>query len=548
MRETPVNDNVLALAAGQALEASGEDSGEKAGLLTLLILSLGAAIVPWFGQTDLRVSLAFSIVALALPAAAFRARSWEDAGADTIRREPFRSRPESPAPPARPRLRREIAIVGGGFSGTMLAVHLARGEGANVTLIERDGAPGRGLAYATANPGHLLNVRAERMSAYPEDPGHFTRWLTARGLGGAADFAPRRIYGLYLEQQLRQAHADMFPRLKLVTGEAVRVEARDSRQHILLDDGRAIEADAVVLATGNPPPARMPAFDALPAHLYAPNPWRDGIAEGLGRNDPVLLVGTGLSMADVAVSLADAGFEGRILAVSRRGLLPRAHAESPPAPVEQDLVRYLPLSQRLAAFRTRAADIGWRTAMDELRPHTATLWKALNKAEKARFLRHLRPWWDVHRHRIAPAIAARLDALRAAGRFEFAAGTVLGAEARYGRAHVSLRPRGGDQVVRIEAARVINCTGPDGDLRRADDPLLASLLAAGAIRPDAQRLGMDTGRNGEAIGADGVVTPGLFALGPLARGRLWEATAVPELRAQAAAMAALLSAEASVEA
>lgn len=546
-----MNDNDGA----DALTGDDTDQGglfDRGNLLTLLLLSLGAALVPWFGRADVGVSLAFSIVSLALPAAALRAAlQGEEAGDEgpiethsappgwTLRKPPAR-----PTPPKR----RDIVIVGGGFSGTMLAVHLARAEGARITLIEQDGAPGRGLAYATPNPSHLLNVRAERMSAYPEDPGHFARWLATRGLGEAADFAQRRTYGVYLEQQLRQAHADIFPRLKLVTGEAVGLEADNGRQRLLLEDGRIVEADVVVLATGNAPPPVLPSFAGLPAHLYAADPWQEGFADGLGAEDPVLLVGTGLTMADAAVSLADAGFKGRIIAISRRGLLPRAHGPSPAAHVPAGEIRYLPLSRRLAIFRARAADVGWRTAMDELRPQTQTLWKALNKTEKARFLRHLRPWWDVHRHRIAPEIAARLDALGAEGRFESAACTILGAEQRYGRVQVSLRPRGTDKVVRIEVARVVNCAGSEGDLARTENPLLRSLLAAGSIRADAQKLGIDTGRNGEAIGADGFVTPGLYALGPVARGRLWEATAVPELRAQAAAMAALIGAEAMADA
>ena len=544
-----MNDNIgaLAMASGPADDETEQDSLDRSSLLTLLALSFAAALVPWFGQANIGVSLAFSLVSLALPAAAFRASSREEEAPPVEWRRPgwtLRTPPARPAPPRR----KDIAIVGGGFSGTMLAVHLARAEGARITLIERDGAPGRGLAYAAASPGHLLNVRAEKMSAYPEDPGHFARWLAARGLGEAGDFAPRRTYGLYLEQQLRQAHADIFPRLKLVSGEAVRLESEGGRQRLVLADGRTVEADAVVLATGNPPPPHLAAFADLPPHLYAADPWRANLAECLGRDDPVLLVGTGLSMADAAVSLADAGFAGRIIAVSRRGLLPRSHEASPPAPAPVPELAELPLSERLAAFRTRAADIGWRTAMDELRPLTQAIWKGLDATERGRFLRHLRPWWDVHRHRIAPEIAGRLDALRAEGRFEVAACRILGAEQRYGRVAVSLRPRGSDEILRVEVARVVNCTGADEDLGRSDNALLQSLLVAGSIRPDAHRLGMDTGRNGEAIGANGFVTPGLYALGPLARGRLWEATAVPELRAQAAAMAALVAAEAPAHA
>jgi uncharacterized NAD(P)/FAD-binding protein YdhS len=527
-------------------------AGDVGGMLTLLALSVATALIPWFGQANVGVALSFSLVSLALPAAAFRAAATDWDQADTLEETPAWPKlwtPERTAPPPRPHPPlRDIVVIGGGFSGTMLAVHLMRTRDVRVTLIERQGAPGRGIAYSTANPGHLLNVRAERMSAYPEDPGHFARWLAARGLGAPSDFAPRRVYGLYLEQQLRQAHADAFPRLKLLSAEAQALELDGPRRTILLDDGRRIPGDAIVLASGNPPPPRLAAFAGLPAHLYCADPRQEGLAEGLGKDDVVLLVGTGLTMVDTALALADAGFEGRIIAMSRRGLVPRVHGDAPHPAGQPATADNLPLSQRLAALRARAADVGWRTAMDELRPQTQGLWKALGDVEKSRFLRHLRPWWDVHRHRLAPEIAGRLDALRAAGRFETAACRIVGAEPRYGRVAVSLRPRGSDEIVRIEAARVVNCTGSDEDLRRTRDPLLRDLLTAGAIRPDAHRLGLQTGTSGEAIGANGRPTPGLFALGPLARGRLWEATAVPELRAQAAAMAAVIAAEAHTDA
>jgi uncharacterized NAD(P)/FAD-binding protein YdhS len=545
-----VNERRRAFAFASGGAGPEASSGEAGGLLTLLVLSLGTALLPWLGQANVGVALAFSLVSLALPAAAFRAatRAEDEAEAEATPAWTKHLAPERTAPPrARPRVR-DVVVIGGGFSGTMLAVHLARAGDVRVTLIERQGAPGRGLAYAAANPNHLLNVRAERMSAYPEDPGHFARWLAVRALGGPTDFVPRRTYGVYLEQQLRQAHADAFPRLRLLGGDAHSIGPRGARHAVALDDGHVVEGDAVVLATGHAPPPRLPAFAALPPHLYRSDPWQSGLAEGLGKEDVVLLVGTGLTMMDTAVSLADAGFEGRILAVSRRGLLPRVHAEGPHASIPHDHALHRPLSEQLAAIRACAADIGWRNAMEQLRPLTQKLWKSLSEAEKGRFLRHLRPWWDVHRHRIAPQIAGRIDALRAAGRFETAACTILGAEPFYGRVAISLRLRGTDDVVRIEAARVVNCAGSDEDINHSSDPLLKSLLASGAIRADARRLGLDTGTNGEAIGADGLVTPGLYAVGPLARGRLWEATAVPELRAQAAAMAGLIAAETSVEA
>lgn len=532
----------LAFAGGMAADDDG-DANDSGGLLTLFILSFAAALVPWFGQADPRIAIAFTLVSLAFPAAALRARA---GGEGAPLREaapdwqhflspPAPARPEPPAPP------REIAVIGGGFSGTMLAVHLARAEGVRVTLIERREAPARGLAYGTASRDHLLNVPAGKMSAYPEDPGHFARWLEARGLGGPADFAPRRAYGDYLDQQLRRAHADALPRLKLVRGEAARLELDGPRPLVALADGRRFEADDVVLATGNPPPPALPVLAGLPAPLCRADPWQGGLAEGLGRDDLLLLVGTGLTMADTIFSLVEDGFEGRILAVSRRGLMPRVHAAAPPAGIAPVYAPGAPLSRRLAEVRARAADVGWRTAMDELRPLTPGLWRALDEAERARFLRHLRPWWDVHRHRIAPGPAARLDALVEAGRLEVLAGRIEEARPRHGRIILHIRPRGGGDPRRVEAARIVNCAGAESDLALTAEPLLGRLAAAGAIRPDAQRLGIDTAPDGRAIGADGRPTEHLHVLGPMARARLWEATAVPELRAEAAAMAALLA-------
>lgn len=550
----PVLPRVLRLKAQAAVtrirgaldgQASAEErlamAGEAGGLLTLLVLSLAAALAPWLGQANPGISVAYSLISLALPAAALRASTVADRVTDAADPDSARLRslfPPRPTPAPDPR----VAIIGGGFSGTMLAVHLARGSGAQIMLVDPGHSPGHGLAYGSAASGHLLNVRAGRMSAYPEDPAHFIRWLTARGLGGAEDFVPRQVYGQYLEQQLRQAHAEVFPRLKLIRAKAVDLRGAGGRHNIALDDGRSISAETVVLATGNPQPPALPAFAGLPPAYYRPDPWQPGIAEGLGVDDTILLVGTGLTMLDMAVTLDKAGYAGRILAVSRRGLLPRCHAEAhaPPSPFEP--APDLPLSSHLAAMRIRAAEIGWQAAMDELRPFTQRLWKELGPAEKARFLRHLRPWWDVHRHRVAPEIARRIECLREAGRFESAAGAVESAELRYGRVVVKLRPRGADDIRRLDVSRIVNCTGADNDLQRTADPLLKRLRETGAIRADPHRLGLDTGRGGEAIGGDGRPTPGLYALGPLARGRLWEATAVPELRAEAAAMAALLHA------
>src|SRR5689334_25025588 len=96
-----------------------------------------------------------------------------------------------------------VAIVGGGFSGTILAAQLAR-RGIESILIEGSGRAGKGVAYSTTEPAHLLNVRAEGMSALAGDPGHFARRFEAEG-GEPRGFAQRRLFGRYLGELLDEA-------------------------------------------------------------------------------------------------------------------------------------------------------------------------------------------------------------------------------------------------------------------------------------------------------------------------------------------------------
>lgn len=431
----------------------------------------------------------------------------------------------------RPRRIDHVAIVGAGFSGSLQAINLVRHGGPRATLIERRSAAGRGVAYSAADPGHLLNVRAANMSALPDDPGHFARWLAAHhpDLGS---FAPRLVYGEYLDDLLADARgAD--GRIDVRHGEAVDIRCEADRVRILLRDGDTIDADAAVLAVGNLPPHEPPvlARAALDADLYAADPWASDIAGGLERGDTVLAIGTGLTMIDVALLLEARGFAGRIVAVSRRGLLPRAHGETQAA---------APLGERpnptatnlLRSVRARAGAIGWRTSVDELRPFTQSMWLAADLAERQRFLRHLRPWWDVHRHRLAPQVAARIAALCEAGMLEVVAGKLNDVTLADGRLRVSWRPRGAAAPRCETIRRIFNCSGPQGDLRRTAEPLLRNLLAAGTIRPDPLHIGIDVNAQSEVIGADGSANPRLIALGAPTRGTFWEIVAVPDIRVQ----------------
>ncbi|HEY0414187.1 MAG TPA: FAD/NAD(P)-binding protein [Allosphingosinicella sp.] len=416
----------------------------------------------------------------------------------------------------------KIVIVGAGYSGTMAAVEISLAlPSAEVALVEKRGRFAAGAAYSTTSPSHLLNVRARSMSAFAGDPGHFSAWAEREGLGGAGTFVARRDYRRYLAGILEAAA------VRRVAGEAVAAEGAALR----LASGERLGFDALVLAGGNYG-GRLPASLSIPV---VDDPWSAGgaaaIAALAGQDGEMLLVGTGLTMVDVALSLDDAGFGGRMLAVSRRGLVPRPHEEPPSPPLDGAAPRRL-----LALLRHVRAGTPWRAAVDSLRPHSIALWQGLDEAEKRRFLRHLRPWWDVHRHRIAPPVARRIEALRAAGRLEVVAGRIAG-EAD---GAVTIARRGGGELRRAFAAAV-NCTGPEGRIERVADPLVRQLIASGRARPDSLGLGLDVDAQSRLVGADGAPSPHLFAVGPLTKGAFWEIVAVPDIRGQVLGVARTLA-------
>ncbi len=448
-----------------------------------------------------------------------------------------------------------IAVVGAGFSGVLAALRLLETgpPGARIFLIEKTPGFGRGLAYGAHNPNHLLNVRVGNMSAFPEAPDHLIRWLADRGGWGGQDradaFITRGTYGDYLASLLRAAIArpDGAERLVLVADAAVGLSFADRGCILDLAMGRRLSVDAVVLAAGALAPV-TPAgagLEALGPQLFAPDPWARGALDRLDPLADVLLLGSGLTMVDIALDLVARGHRGRLVALSRRGLAPHRHERvSPVAGLPAEFAQ-LPLSSRLRERRRRAAEVGWREAVDELRPITQDLWRAADLTERQRFLRHLRPWWDIHRHRMAPAVADKLDALRADGRLLIRSGRVVAASPAGEEARIEWRPRGSATIETLLAGRVLNCTGIGADLSKTRDPLLKSLIDQGVARPDGLGLGLEIDNECRVVGADGRLGRPLYAAGPITQGYSWEVTAVPDIRKQVTALATALTARLS---
>ncbi|MBD7942337.1 FAD/NAD(P)-binding protein [Brevundimonas guildfordensis] len=426
-----------------------------------------------------------------------------------------------------------VVIVGGGFSGAMLAARLAE-QGQASVLIERGEQVGLGVAYSAVLDAHRLNVRSERMSARPDRPTDFTDWLAvhAPDFADPNGFAPRRLYGRYVQDRLAQTEAAHPGLIRRVTGKAVRIEG----ETVILSDGSRIPGRAVVLATGNPPPRPAVAGDS-PRRIA--DPWRPGALGHIAADDAVLILGSGLTMVDVVLALQAQGWRGQATVVSRRGLLPLAHGARHDIPLDlpSDALTGA-LSRRLATARRLAPEHGWRRVMEGYRPITLELWRAATTAQRARFLRHLRPWWDVHRHRIAPEVAAELEALRTGGRLTILAGRAHAVVGGDNSAALTVRTRNG-LMQALSAGWLIDCTGPGHDAARA--PLTAALIAEGRARIDAVDLGLDLDADGRVIHADGTVDAALFVLGPPARAAFWETIAVPDIRQRIEALARKLA-------
>lgn len=441
-----------------------------------------------------------------------------------------------------------IAIIGSGFCGTALAAQLLRRAGAplQLTLINRSGPIARGLAYGTHSAYHLLNVPAERMSLFPDKPGDFVEFARTRLPDvRPGDFLPRSLYGDYLQKRLAQAIAERHPAVtfKEVNRHAVDIETLGGELRLTLDNRERLAVSHAVIATGNFAPVTPPPLLGLnKSPHYICDPWRKGALDPIPAQARTLLLGTGLTMYDMALALKDQGHHGSIQALSRRALLPQAHrsnARHPALPalpksiLEPQRLRHLVRKVRRFIDDSAAQGYDWRDAISALRPITPGLWQMLGDGDRARFLRHLQPYWDVHRHRAAPEVAQRIADLCRGGQLAVHAGRIVSAEEMGDDLQVDIRLRGQKQVESRRFDVLINCTGPCSDLMRANEPLFDALLGRGALQQDPHLLGLCNDASYRLLDRQGRAHPNLFLLSPMLRAGLWECTAVPELREHA---------------
>jgi uncharacterized NAD(P)/FAD-binding protein YdhS len=448
-----------------------------------------------------------------------------------------------------------IAIVGGGFSGSLATIRLVKlltetQNAAKIFLIEKTNKLARGVAYDTQCDLHLLNVAAQDMSAFPEEKEHFYNWLAQRYSAVAPSaFVSRKVYGEYV--------ADLFQKtidylkggveVEVINDEAVELSADE--KHLKLASGRDIEIDRLVLATGHFQPSHVESTEPVAdSDAYFNNPWAPEALEGISTHDNILLIGTGLTMVDLVVQLHAAGHQGIITAISRHGLLPNKHRvfnriegatseEALPAVLPSRVAELFSVIRAACDTANASADSDWRIVVNQLRPHTQTIWKSLTVADKRRFLRHVRPLWDVMRHRMAPEVAAVVESMREDYRLRIVTGRLLTTVVSGSSIDVTMRLRKSRRVQTATYRRIINCTGPNMDLRTTNNRLIKGLIVNGAVVADELGMGLQVDEHGYAMRSNGTRSESVITIGPLRKGQLWESIAVPELRVQAAQLA-----------
>jgi uncharacterized NAD(P)/FAD-binding protein YdhS len=451
-----------------------------------------------------------------------------------------------------------VVVAGGGFCGGFFAAELARlARGPlRIVVIEPRPVLGAGVAYSAADPAHRINVPAARMTLFADRPADFDCWVRAQDVlredpaaewEGGALYPQRRVFARYVSEIIA-ARGTARPEVSIdhVRSSAVAATPHGQGFSVTLQDGGSLSADALVLAVSHPPP-RPPALIAAlgddPAVIA--NPWAPGALDGLPSDAEILIVGTGLTMADMIASLDRRGHRGRVLAFSRRGQLSRGHAvvatpftrfaEAAPPRSLRELTRLIRTSIAAEAAQGRP----WQAVFDDLRANAGPLWRALDLADRQRFLRHLRPFWDAHRYRVAPQVEQAVQSWRAAGRLTVLAASLRGIERRARRLEALLHPRGAppEERRRVMADAVIVTTGPaHGDVI-GGNKLLASLAAQGILQADPLGLGIAVDEAGRVRGADGAGNPALVVAGPLARAQYGELMGMPQVAAQPSALA-----------
>lgn len=443
-----------------------------------------------------------------------------------------------------------IAIIGGGFSGTLIAIHLLNGsKNVSVKLINCNYNAPLGPAYSTKQIEHLLNVPAGKMSAFPDQPGHFINWLKKQSAFKhlitdtiEQEFIPRLIYGFYLNDITKEDFSNK--QFERITAKAINVNLANKEYEIILDNHSSIQAEQLVLAVGNFLPAnpKIKNVAFFGSRNYFQNPWTTDYLENLSSNNPILLIGSGLTMVDCVLSLKKNNFAGKIVAVSPRGYSPESHIKTSTYPDFYIEIENKELSELFKIIRrhitiAKEKNMHWQSVIDAVRPYVQKIWISLSQKDRQQFVSHLRHIWGVARHRLPKKIYDIIDDLKEKGQLEIIGGRLQNIIQQNNIINVDILLRKNISIRTIQVARVVNCTGPQENYAELNDELIKNLLDKKLITTNKLNIGIQALPDGRVLNAEGEVSKKIYTIGSSLRAVLWETTAIPELRVQASAIA-----------
>ena len=440
--------------------------------------------------------------------------------------------------------REKVVIIGGGLSGVLAAMRLAEMEdGPEITLIEKDPEKlGRGVAYQQEFTHQPLNVIAANMSLFPNMPDDFVKWLSENSFRynhlikniSAASFVPRKIFGDYVVERLKEVHDKIEGRFQIRIDEAISIIGTERGRTVVLLSGVTLQASKVLLALGNFPPADILSdnTDVKNDSRYFSNPWTDKVYQNIKGDENILLVGTGLTAVDVVLGLQIRNFSGKIYMLSRSGRLPLPHFISSQkyswnAPY---LLSPKDLFQSIRSCIQNNPDVPWPLILDSIRPFTQQIWKFWNTEEKAIFLKRFRPFWEIARHRIPLESAQILEKLIKSNTLIVSKGKIISSQKKENGLATIFKNAEGEKTITFQ--KIINCTGPESNYRKIKFPIIQDLIERGKVVPDALGLGISCNENGEIINKDNAVEEGMWCIGPMRKAALWETTALKEIRDQ----------------
>lgn len=444
-----------------------------------------------------------------------------------------------------------VAVIGGGLSGAAVAIHLQRiapGR-VNIIIIEPRDEVGRGLAYSTTDPIHRINVPAARMQLFADDPEHFDRWYRTSGVTptdanaereSGQIYTSRHAFGTYVHAQLAG-----IPLLQHLQSEAVQARRIADGFQVQCINGQIVNADALVLAIGHSAAAIPHSLKSLVGNQrLISDPWTSARLHDIAKFEDILVVGSGLTMADIVATLDSRGHRGKILSISRRGQRSKEHASqtTPPYGEFRDLRKRTATELlhvvRLTIAEAAADGISWHAVLDQVRAQAPHLWMTMPSTERRRLLRHLRPFWDTHRFRLAPQVSDVLNRRLRDGKLFVEAASLQSVTLQGDQLSARIRHRYSNTIQHLTFDRVILATGPDSKNIFSQSSLLSILGQRGIVRPDAYDLGIDCDLDSHAINARGESEQRLFVAGPLARGAFGELMGVTEVSKQSSQVAA----------